>query len=142
MNAKTLLQRRVEQLDSIIEDLLDRAETLRKCVEGGYSDVNDRVRDLASAAFGATIEIDTLVTYAMKRDSGMVYPVCRIVGKAPTGWALVEFEPVWLKEFNAPWPARRSSDSTSIRRSSTKRQSGSTVAPASGSSTTPTAPST
>jgi len=54
-------------------------------------------------AFGAKLEVGTLVTYAMKKDGGMVYPAARIVGKAPTGWPQVEFEPGWLNEFNAPW---------------------------------------
>ncbi len=51
----SLLKQREEQLKTIIEDVLTRAETLRKCVEGGYSDVNDRVRDLASATHDARL---------------------------------------------------------------------------------------
>lgn len=54
-------------------------------------------------AFGAPLQIGSLVTYAMKRDGGMVYPVARIVKQAPTGWPVVEFDAAWLKEFNAPW---------------------------------------
>ena len=54
-------------------------------------------------AFGAEIKVGTLVTYAMKRDGGMLYPVARVVGEAPTGWLFVEFEPMWLAKENAPY---------------------------------------
>lgn len=55
VSGKTLLARREEQLKELVADVLDRAETLRRCVEGGYSDVNDRVRDLAAAAHDARL---------------------------------------------------------------------------------------
>lgn len=51
----SLLKQREEELKELIETVLVRAETLRKCVEGGYRDINDRVRDLASAAFDARL---------------------------------------------------------------------------------------
>lgn len=51
----SLLKRREQELKELIETILVRAETLRKCVEGGYSDVNDRVRDLASATYDARL---------------------------------------------------------------------------------------
>lgn len=47
---KTLLQRREEELKDLVETLLVRADTLRKCHEGGFRDLNDRIRDLESAA--------------------------------------------------------------------------------------------
>ncbi len=46
MSKKTLLQYRIEQRNEAIEDLLERAETLRKCYLGGFSDVAARVRDM------------------------------------------------------------------------------------------------
>lgn len=55
MSYKTLLEQREAELKELIETVLHRAETLRKCVEGGYSDTNDRVRDLAAAAFDARL---------------------------------------------------------------------------------------
>jgi hypothetical protein len=51
----TLLEHREKQLKELVDDVLARAETLRKCVEGGYNDVNDRVRDLAAAAHDARL---------------------------------------------------------------------------------------
>lgn len=60
---------------------------------------NDDWRD----AFWAKLEIGSLVTYAMKRDGGTVYPVARIVGQAPTGWLQVDFDEKWLNEYNAPF---------------------------------------
>jgi hypothetical protein len=53
--SRSLLQQREEELMDLIETVLVRAETLRKCVDGGYSDVNDRVRDLACAALDARL---------------------------------------------------------------------------------------
>jgi hypothetical protein len=55
VSGKTLLERREAQLKVMIDDVLERAAVLRKCVEGGYSDVNDRLRDLASAAHDARL---------------------------------------------------------------------------------------
>jgi hypothetical protein len=60
-DGETLLQRRKKQLDEAVEDLLTRADTLRKCRDGGYSDVNSRVADVESAAreaarFAALVE--------------------------------------------------------------------------------------
>jgi len=52
---KTLLEQREAELKDLIETVLVRAETLRKCVEGGYRDTNDRVRDLATAALDARL---------------------------------------------------------------------------------------
>lgn len=55
MSYKTLLEQREAELKDLIETVLVRAETLRKCVEGGYRDTNDRVRDLATAALDARL---------------------------------------------------------------------------------------
>lgn len=51
----TLLERREEQLKELVDDVLDRAATLRRCVAGNYSDVNDHIRDLAVAVEGARL---------------------------------------------------------------------------------------
>lgn len=53
--------------------------------------------------FGCPLEVGALVTYAMKRDGGIVFPVCRISGVTEAGWLQLKFEPSWLKEFNTPW---------------------------------------
>lgn len=53
--SRTLLERREEELKALIDATLECADLLRKCVEGGYSDVNDRVRDLATASFNARL---------------------------------------------------------------------------------------
>lgn len=53
MSVKTLLQRRVEQRDEAVDDLLTRADTLRKCRDGKYSDLNARVGDVARIAVEA-----------------------------------------------------------------------------------------
>ncbi len=53
--SRTLLEQREEELKVLIENVLVRADTLRKCVEGGYRDTNERLRDLASAAFDARL---------------------------------------------------------------------------------------
>lgn len=55
MNYKTLLEQREAELKDLIETVLHRAETLRACVEGGFHDTNDRVRDLATAAADARL---------------------------------------------------------------------------------------
>lgn len=55
MKFETLLEQREAQLKELVEDVLHHADVLRKCVEGGYSDVNDRVRDLAVAALDARL---------------------------------------------------------------------------------------
>lgn len=55
MSRKTLLARREAQLKELIDDVLKRADTLRKCVDGGYSDVNDRLRDLAGVTHDARL---------------------------------------------------------------------------------------
>lgn len=56
-------------------------------------------------AFEADIAVGTLVTYAMKHVGGVVYPVARIVGQAPTGWLQVELDQAWLEKQNAPYQA-------------------------------------
>lgn len=53
-------------------------------------------------AFDCPLEVGSLVTYAMKREGGIVFPVCRIVAINAAGWVQLEFEPAWLKEFNTP----------------------------------------
>ncbi len=52
---KTLLQQRLEELDELVDTLLVRADTLRRCRDGGFSDVTDRVRDVESAARDARL---------------------------------------------------------------------------------------
>ena len=52
--------------------------------------------------FDGPLDVGTLVTYAMKREGGIVFPVCRIVAINEAGWLQLEFEPTWLKDFNAP----------------------------------------
>lgn len=59
--SKTLLQRRIVQRDDAVDDLLDRAETLRKCRDDKYSDVCTCVASVANAArdadrFAALVE--------------------------------------------------------------------------------------
>ncbi len=50
MNGKTLLKRRVEQRDDAVEDLLTRADMLRKCRDGKYVDIRNHVVMVADAA--------------------------------------------------------------------------------------------
>jgi hypothetical protein len=52
---KTLLQIRREQLDDLIEDLLTRTDTLRRCRDGKYHDLTERVRDVEEIAFKARL---------------------------------------------------------------------------------------
>ncbi len=53
-------------------------------------------------AFDCPLEVGSLVTYAMKREGGIVFPVCRVVAINEAGWVQLEFEPKWLNEFNGP----------------------------------------
>ncbi len=53
-------------------------------------------------AFDCPLEVGSLVTYAMKREGGIIFPVCRIIAINAAGWVRLEFEPTWLKEFNGP----------------------------------------
>lgn len=50
MSGKTLLQIRLDQRDDAVDDLLTRAETLRKCRDGKYSDIRTCVASVANAA--------------------------------------------------------------------------------------------
>ena len=52
---ETLLTRRQNELKLLTDDLLVRADMLRKCVEGGFCDVNERLRDLATVAHDARL---------------------------------------------------------------------------------------
>lgn len=54
---KTLLEQREAELKELVDTILVRAETLKKCVEGGYSDVDRRVLDIAYVALDAKIAV-------------------------------------------------------------------------------------
>ena len=51
--SKTLLQRRIESRDIAVEDLLTRADMLRKCRDGAYSDIRNHVTMVLDAARNA-----------------------------------------------------------------------------------------
>ncbi len=51
----TLLKKREEHLDALIEELLHRADNLRRAWEGSLADVTDCVRAVARAADDARV---------------------------------------------------------------------------------------
>lgn len=53
--SRTLLKQREEELKDLIDTVLVRAETLRRCLEGGFSDLTNCVRSLATAASDARL---------------------------------------------------------------------------------------
>lgn len=59
-------------------------------------------------AFGADIDIGSLVTYFMKpkNGGGNVYVVGRIISQSGTGWPIIELDKDWVKKYNEPYEAQ------------------------------------
>lgn len=50
---ETLLQHRIKQRNEAVDNLLIRAETLRKCRDGAHSDLNTHISDVMTLAVQA-----------------------------------------------------------------------------------------